>query len=590
MDFAFWYTLGILIIMSIALVKEWMEVEIIIFSALILLLAGQVITVKEAFAGFSNEGMLTIGLLFVIAGALHNSGAIQQLNRRIFGDRPLGLIRVLLKLLFPVAGISAFMNNTPVVAILIPVVRNWTDKVNIAPSKLFIPLSYAAILGGMCTLIGTSTNLIIHGLMIDFGMPGMSLFEISKVGVPVALIGILYIVFVSRWLLPDRKEAFSGREDVREFVIELKVAEEYQNIGKTIEEAGLRHLTGLFLFQIERQGKIIAPAAPTEEILLNDRLFFTGLPKTILELQKTPGLQLLKDSTFDLKQYDASQIHPFEAVVSASSPLIGKNVRESNFRSTYNAVIIAIHRNGSRINRKIGDIVIHPGDTLLLLADKQFYKNWYNSKEFYLVSQTETVPSRPFWQRYLSIAVLVAMVVSVVTNLLPIMTAAGLAVMLMIVTRTISRSEVIRSVDFRVLVIIAAAFGIAEALDNSGLAGFIAHGIVAYTESFGVIGVLSGIFIVTSLYTNIMTNNATAALVFPIAFAAAQELQMDPRPFLITLAIAASASFVTPISYQTNLMVYGPGGYKFIDFIRIGLPLQIIVTVVSIGLIYGIYF
>ena len=591
MPFIFWYTLVIFILMIIFIIHEIIETEIVMFSAVILFIVGKVITVEQAFIGFSNVGMLTIGLLFVIAGALHYSGAIAQLSKFIFGTNQSSIIKKLFRLLFPVAAISAFMNNTPIVAILIPAIRSWSERTHFSASKFLIPVSYAAILGGMCTLIGTSTNLIIYGLMIDFGMEGMGLFEISKVGIPIAIMGLLYIVFIGYRSLPEHKESFTMIEEkTREFVLQLKITKSYPHIGKSIEEAGLRHLQGLFLFQIQRNKQIIAPTRPTHKLKLGDRLFFTGLPKTILELQKTPGLELLKDSTFDLKQYDASMVRPYEAVISASSPLIGKNVRNSKFRENYNAVIIAIHRNGTRIKKKIGDIILQGGDTLLLLAEQDFYKQWYASNDFYLISQSEVVPSKPKWQLFVAVASLALLLFLMIFKLLPMIAAAGIAVILVIATRTLSSFEIRQSIDFRVLVIIASAFGIAEGLRNSGVAEFIAQAIVYLGHSYGSIGVVAGIFLVTSLLTNFMTNNATAAIVFPITFAAAQQINADPRPFIIALAIAASASFATPISYQTNLMVYGPGGYTFKDFFKIGFPMQIFVMVIAVILIKFFYF
>ncbi|MEJ2543875.1 MAG: SLC13 family permease [Calditrichaceae bacterium] len=591
MPFEFWYTLVIFSLMIVFIIREIVDTEIVMFSAVILLVVGKVITIEQAFVGFSNVGMLTIGLLFVIAGALHHSGAIALLNNFIFGKKRSGIKSKLTRILFPVAAVSAFMNNTPVVAILIPAVRSWADRNNFSASKFLIPLSYAAILGGMCTLIGTSTNLIIYGLMIDFGMEGMGLFEISKLGIPVAILGLLYIIFIGYRILPEHKESFTMIEEkTREFVIQLKITESYPHIGKTIEEAGLRHLQGLFLFQIFRDNQMIAPAKPTQKLKVSDRLFFTGLPKTILELQKTPGLELLKDSTFDLKQYDSTMVRPYEAVISTSSPLIGKNVRNSNFRENYNAVIIAIHRNGTRINKKIGDIVLQSGDTLLLLAGKDFYRKWYTSNDFYLISQSEVVPSKPKWQVFVSFASIALLLILMIFKILPLVAAAGLAVILVLATRAISPYEARQSIDFRVLVVIASAFGIAEGLRSSGVAEFIAQAIVYGGESFGMIGFTAGIFIITGICNYFITNSATAAIVFPIIFVAAQQINVDPRPFIIALAIAASDSFATPISYQTNLMVYGPGGYTFKDFFKIGFPMQILVMVTAIILFQIFYF
>ncbi|MCD6374574.1 MAG: SLC13 family permease [Caldisericaceae bacterium] len=592
MDFQLWYTLVLLFITSILLIKESFETELILLSFLFLLILGKVISVKEAFVGFSNEGMITIGFLFIVAAGLNNSGLMAQLQNLLFGkSNHSGYRKKLIRILFPVTGVSAFINNTPVVALLIPALKSWTERLNLAPSRFFIPLSYAAMLGGMCTLIGTSTNLIIYGLMEENGIKGMEMFEISKVGVPVAISGLLFIIFVVSKLLPERKESLQTLEaNTREFVVVLKVTPKFKGIGQTVEEAGLRHLTGLFLFQIERNGEIIAPARPDEVIKVGDRLFFTGLPKTILELQKTPGLKIIEDAQLDLKQYDSSEIRPFEVVISNSSPLIGQNVRESNFRQRYDAVIIAIHRNGERIQKKIGDIVLRAGDTLLLLAHKSFLKKYYHSKDFLLVSESVKVPSKPVKNQIIAVVTISLMVTLFVLHVVPIVVAAGIAVMILLLTRTLSLEEAREAVDFRVLVIIAAAFGIAAGIKNSGLAQFFAHYIIIGGSGFGLVGVITGIFLITSVYTNFITNNAAAALVFPIVLAVTTELQVDPRPFILTMAIAASSSFATPISYQTNIMVYGPGRYRFKDFLKAGIPMQFFITVVSVTLIYFFYF
>jgi di/tricarboxylate transporter len=592
MGFQFWYTVIIITIMTIVLLKEWFETELTILSALFLLLIGKVVTVDEAFAGFSNEGMLTIAFLFIVAAGLNNSGLMSSLQGYLFGKKnDVSLSLKLARIIFPVSAISAFINNTPVVALLIPALKSWTDRMDLSPSKFFIPLSYAAMLGGMCTLIGTSTNLIIYGLMEQSGMQGMGMFEITKIGLPVAIGGLLFLILFGPKLLPDRKIVMHElRENTREFVVALKVTSKYKGIGKTIEQAGLRHLKGLFLFQIERNGEIIAPARPDERIQLGDRLFFTGLPKTILELQKTPGLEVIHDATLDLKQYDSSQIRPYEAVVSDSSPLIGQNVRESKFREKYDAVIIAIHRNGERIQKKIGDIVLRAGDTLLLLANKDFMRKWYHSRDFLLISESDKVPSKPLKNQIIAVGTLILMIVLFVLHIVPIIVAAGIAVLILLLTKTVTLAEARESVDFRVLIIIASAFGIAAGIKNSGVAQVLAHYIIQWGSVFGTVGIITAIFLITSGYANIITNNATAALVFPVVIAVTAQMQVDPRPFILTLAIAASSSFATPISYQTNIMVYGPGGYRFKDFLRIGLPMHLVVTVIAIVAVYLSYF
>ncbi len=590
-DFTFWYTAIIIIFMTMALIRELLDTEIIIFSALILLILGNVIDFNEAFAGFSNHGMLTVGFLFIIASSLQKTGILNAFGELFLGKKQGKIYSKLFRFLLPVSAISAFFNNTPIVAMLIPTVRNWSRKFDYPLSKFLIPLSYAAILGGTCTLIGTSTNLVVHGLMLENGLEGFALFEISKVGLPITLLGISLIAFLGYKLLPSRKEPMVELgENTREFVIAMRVMSNYQFAGKTIEEAGLRHLKGLFLFQIERNEQMNVAVGPQEKIVPGDRLFFTGLPETIVELQRTPGLSLLKESDFNLKEYDSDAMKTFEAVISPSSPLIGQNVRESQFRNRYGAVIIAIHRNGERIRRKIGDVVLRAGDTLLILTKKEFFQKWYYSKDFNLVSESVMVPSKPKIYAIISLAILVLMIVVMASGIIPILLTVCIAAILLVISKCITVQDAWKSVEWNVLLVIASAFGISRALMNSGVADVVANGIIDGLGSMGIIGLLAGVYFATSLYTEIITNNAAAAIMFPIAFALTSKVGIDPRPFFIAIMIAASASFATPIGYQTNLMVYGPGGYKFTDFMKIGIPMNLFVGVVAVLIIYSLFF
>ncbi len=588
-DFSFWYTAILLAAMTFVLVKEYIDADVAVFSVLLLLIIGGVIDVKEAFVGFSNHGMLTVAFMFVVAGALQRTGVLSRIGDYILG-REGKISNKLLRFLPPVSAISAFFNNTPIVAMLIPTVCSWAKKNHVPASKFLIPLSYAAILGGTCTLIGTSTNLVVHGLMLENGLKGMAFFEISRVGIPVAILGLLMVIFVIPKLLPERKEPIvEVGEHIREFVVVMKVEEGYRHIGNSIEKAGLRHLKGLFLFQVERQGKLQTPVGPEEKIQLHDYLFFTGLPETIMDLQKTPGLSLLKDKTFDLKNFDSDDYGTFEVVVSRNSPLIGKNVRESKFRSSYDAVIIAIHRSGERIRQKIGDIVLNSGDTLLILARHNFMERWYHSRDFYLVSKSVDVNSKPRGYSTFSIFILIAMIVVMASGLVPILVVAASVAVILILSKCFTVQDARASVDWKVLIIIASAFGISKGLTNSGVAHFLAEKIISAVGSFGILGVLAGVYFITSVYTEIITNNAAAALLVPIVLSMANQMGAEPRPFLIAVTIAASASFATPIGYQINLMVYGPGGYRFKDFLKAGVLMNILMGVISITVIYSLY-
>jgi len=590
MDFALIFTALVLIGMTVVLVTELLEVDIAMFSALLMLVAGGVIDLKEAFSGFANHGMLTVAFLFIVAGALQKTAAIDQFGHMILG-RGKRLTITLLRFLPGVASVSAFFNNTPIVAIFIPAIIGWAKKRDVSPSKLLIPLSYAAILGGLCTLIGTSTNLVVHGLMLENGMKGFSFFEISRVGVPMAVIGIVILSFLGHRILPDRKEPIAELgEKTREFVAEMKVGNGFEKLGHSIEDAGLRHLKGLFLFQIEREDLIITSVPPDEKIRLGDRLFFVGLPETIMELRNIKGLTLLEDKKFDPSNYDSEEVSTFEVVISQDSPLVGKCVRESKFRTHYDAVIIAIHRSGERVREKIGNIVIKPGVTLLILANRDFIDLWYNRKDFFLVSRSANIESKPKIYSYLSLTVLLLMIVMMAFQVVPILLAVTSASMLLILSGTISPYAARHSVDWKVILVIASALGIAKGMLNSGVAAFLADKVVLLSQSLGPIGMIAVIYFITSFYTEIITNNAAAALVVPVALSISGMTGLDPLPFMVAVALAASASFATPIGYQTNLMVYGPGGYKFKDFLKIGIPMNLTMGVIAVFLIYFTYY
>lgn len=584
------YTTCILVLLSVTLAKEWVKPSLAVFTALLLMLFGGIISVDEAFHGFSNKGMITVGFLFVVSAALQSSGLFENWVMRLLGNPGGSPLLRYFRLLFPVAGLSAFLNNTPIVASFIPLIKNWSKKTGIASSKYLIPISFAAILGGTCTLIGTSTNLIVHGMLLDQDLTGLSFFEITRVGLPAALAGLLFISIAGSRLLPDRKElAVQMGEETREFVVGMKVGPEFGHLGKTVAEAGLRHLQGLFLFQIIRQGRILAPVAYDEMIEKGDRLFFTGLPETIYELQKMPGLHVIRDSEFDLKNMDSDNLGTYEAVISNHSPLIGQTVRDSNFRKRYNGVILAIHRSGSRLRQKVGDIVFQPNDTLFIIAKKGFDRTWYHAKDFALVSSSVDIFQKPRWKGNLALGLLVLMILAAALKWFPIIQAAAGAAVLMVLFGILSLSDAWKAVNVDVLLLIASSFGIAAGLQNSGLAHWLARNITSAMQVFGTVGIVAGLYVSTCLLTWIITNNAVAAMMFPIALAITQVSQMELRPVMLTLVMGASSSFVTPIGYQTNLMVYSPGGYQFRDFVRIGLPLNVIVGCVTVFMVYWLY-
>lgn len=586
-SFEFWFTLAVLIGMTSILVMELADTAMAVFGAMLLLLITGVIDTGEAFAGFSNQGMLAVAFLYVIAAAVHSTGILSTIGAKLMGDEGRSDYQRLISFLPPVAGASAFMNNTPIVAMLIPIIKNYCRRMNLSPSKFMLPLSYAAILGGTCTLIGTSTNLVVHGFLLEKGHAGFQFFDFAWIGIPLTFIGLTAIILFIHRLLPDHKDSMIqlGR-NTREFVVVLKVTSEYPEIGKTVEQAGLRHLQGLFLFQIERNGNIIAPVQPDRTIREGDRLFFTGIPSTIVELQKEPGLHVIDDVDFDLKYYDSNQVKPYEIVLSDSSPLIGQTVRESDFRRQYGAVILAIHRNGVRIDEKIGNIRLQPGDTLLILADKEFYNRWYHSPDFLLVSSSDEIPSRSWWQSVSIIVIMLAMITSVVVGLLDMVTAAAAAAVVLLATGMIRGQNALRSIDWRVLVVIASSFGLAAGIENAGIAELAGSALAVLIEPVGLWGAIALVMLITMIYSEMITNNSAAVLIFPIMVSIATTTGYDLFPLAMAVAIGASAAFSTPISYQTNLMVYGPGRYQFTDYLKAGIPMDLIILLSGSTLIY----
>jgi di/tricarboxylate transporter len=468
----------------------------------------------------------------------------------------------------------------------IPVVIDWCRRNEISPSKVLIPLSFLTILGGTCTLIGTSTNLVVHGLMLEDGLRGIGLFELTKVGAPYAVIGFLYLVFFSRWLLPERKELLEQLgESRREYLVEMQVQPQSPLVGQTIEVAGLRHLPGLFLIEIDRDGEIIGPVRPDEVLSANDRLVFTGVVSSIIGLEKIPGLVPASDPAYQVAPRQQRRRRLCEAVISASSPLIGQTIRETDFRASYGAAVVAVHRSGARVEKKVGDIRLRPGDTLLLQTGPHFLRAHRNDPAFYLVSDVEEWRPLRYDRAWIAVTLFLVLLVLITGGWADTLTASALIAVLMVAAGCLSAGEARNSIEWQVLITIAASFGVGTALERSGAAGAMAGAIFDATQAWGPVAALICVYLVTSILTELVTNNAAAVLVYPFCLQTATLYNVDERPFLMALVLAASASFVTPIGYQTNLMVYGPGGYRFLDFVRIGAPLKLVLTIVAVVLI-----
>lgn len=581
-----WITVAVTVLVLYALAKELAATDMVFMAAIVLLSVLGILKPDEAFGGFVNNAVLLVGGLLVVAAGLRETGVMDAMGTRFLGPVKTEVGALLCLAVFCTTK-SAFLNNTSAVALLMPVVIDWCRKNQVAPSKLLIPLSFLTIMGGCCTLIGTSTNLVVDGLMRKANITPMGMFEIGWVGVPCALIGLVYLLTVGRKLLPERKELMEQLGDARrEYLVEMIVQPTCPLVGQTVEAAGLRNLPGLFLFEIDRRGAVIGPVSPDVVIEAQDRLTFTGVVSTIVDLKKIPGLLPAEDANYEVATKAARQSRRMvEAVVSQSSPLVGQTVRDAGFRSHYNAAIVAIHRNGERVTTKIGDVRLEPGDTLLMQTGPNFVKAHRNNPDFYLVSDVDdSIPLRHdrWWVAVLCLA---GMIVAITFKLLDPMLAAFTAGGLMIATRCLSGADARQAIDWSVLISIGASFGLGTALEKTGAAGYLSGQLVSLTQPLGPYATLAAIYFVTMVLNELITNNGAAALAVPFALKAAEQIGCDARPFLIAVTLAASFAFASPVGYQTHMMVYGPGGYRFSDFVKIGVPLNALLWVVAVVLI-----
>jgi len=576
-----WLTLAVVAAMFAAMVRGIAPAAAILCAVVVLLATG-VIDERAAFAGFSNSAPITVAALYVLARAVEDTGALRPLVRAALrgdgGDRTR-----LMRLCYPAAAASAFLNNTPIVAMLIAPVSEWSERHSVSSSRFLMPLSFAVIMGGVVTTIGTSTNLVVSGLLEQHGHAPFGLFEITSVGLPLALVGIVVMSLLAPLLLPDRESPRSRLAATqRDFVVRMIVEPHGPLASRSVEAAGLRHLEGVFLVEIERSGELIAPVAPTTVLHGGDHLLFVGEARIVADLHELPGLVSAETPHFEA--LEVPERHRIEAVIGASSPLLGKTPKEIGFRARYDAAIVGIHREGQPVVAKLGEVKLRLGDTLLLLADAGFRERWRDRPDFLVLQSLDREAEAPVQGPKAGFVGLVGLGVVVVagSGLLPILHASLIAAVLLVATRAVGAQAARDAIEVEVLLVIAASFGLGAAIEQSGLAATLAGGIVALFGDLGWRFVLLGVVLSTVVMTEFISNNAAAALMFPIAMATAQGTGAEPRSFAIAVAIAASLSFLTPIGYQTNTMIYGPAGYRFGDYWRLGAPLTLATVVVVV--------
>ncbi|MGB5694205.1 MAG: SLC13 family permease [Polyangiales bacterium] len=578
-----WITVAVIVGMVVVMAANLAGPDLVLIAGVTLLLLTGIIEPTEAFTGFSNPAVITIAALFVVAAAVKETGGLDLAGRVVLG-RPRSLAGGQLRMMFPVAALSSFLNNTPVVAMFVPLVTSWARRCNFSVSLMLLPLSYASILGGICTLIGTSTNLVVAGLAHQWN-PAIrfEIFEIAQLGIPAVGIGMLFIVITSQRLLKDRQGALQDLGKAREYTIAMRVEKGSPVIGESIEEAGLRSLRGVYLYEIERAGRVLAAVPPSTVLREGDRLHFTGVVDSVVDLRKQ---RIVPDTDQVDKLTTRRDRRLVEAVVAAHSSLIAQTVRQSRFRTIYDAAILAVHRQGVRVTEtKVGDIRLQAGDVLLIESHPDFAQARQRDPNFALIAEVEDSTPPRHDRAWLAAAILFLMVLVNASGTMNLMTASLTAAALMLLTRCLTGEEARRSIDWTVLIAIAAAFGIAIALQKSGAAQAIASQLIDLAEPFGKVGLLVALYVITAVLAGLITTKASAALMFPIAATAAEAQGIGLLPISYLTMIAAACAFATPIGFQTNLMVYGPGGYKYSDFLRLGLPLQALVGISTVTLI-----
>ena len=573
------FMLGLLAAVLVVFALELFPMEVTAFGMLGILLLTGIVDAQDAVVGLSNPAVVTIGMLFILSHALTKTGLLEvaagRLSRMVGPRKWLGIGIMLIT----VSISSAFLNNTAVVAMFIPLAVDLSRRLNISPSKVLLPLSYAAIVGGTLTLIGTSTNLIVNAFITEAGMPPLGMFEFTRMGWIYALAGVAYTMIFARRLLPSRAglDSLTQKYHMGTYLTELRVKENSPLAGKTCKEVGVNQNYDITVLAILRNKQRITENIRNLPLLPGDTMIVRGMVDNIMRLRQEQGVSLLSDIKLSDEVLSANEQVLAEALITPTSRLINKTLRDLDFRRHFGAFVLAVRRHGSTLREKIAHAPLRASDTLLMLAPKDRLNELRRSDDVIIISEAEYKlhRGRSWWA---VMAILPVMLVLVSTGVIDILRGSMLAVVVLLIIRAVDIRDAYRSVDWSVLLLIAAFVPVGYAMVTTGTAGYIASGILAFAHLWPADLVpfvaISLLYLATSLMTNVVSNNATALIVAPVALSLAAALGVDARPFLIAVAFASSAAFMTPMSYQTNMMVYGPGSYRFRDYFRFGVALN----------------
>jgi di/tricarboxylate transporter len=561
-------------------------VGIIVMVTLILL---GLVTPREGISGFANEAVITVAAMFILSAGLLRTGAIDILSRWAERTAKGGEFRLLLVTLLLVVPLSAFINNTPVVVVIIPMVLGLTRKMGISPSKLFMPISFASQLGGTLTLIGTSTNLLVAGLVLDLGMERIRLFDITPPALIMTAVGLAYLLTVGRWLTPTREAAADliATYELREYLTGLVVGPESPLAGRSLRDANFGQNYGLQVIGIDRGGERIPFPRGGVFIQAGDVLIVEGRIPDIARIEEEEHLSIAGSRPqFPVEQPkstgegQARGAALAELIVPPRSPVVGRSLRQLNFRNRYGLPVLGIQRHGAPFHEAMRDAVLAPGDILLVSGTPTELRRLHQTGDLALLG-TVALPAKRLRKLKYSVSIIVGVVLLAAFDITPILVSAMMGVAAMFITGCITPDEAYEEIDWMVIVLLGAIIPLGLAMQNTGTAELIATQLLLLTRPLGLFGVLAMFYLLTSLLTELISNNAAAVVLAPIAIAVASALGASPMPFIIAVMLAASNSFMTPIGYQTNTFIYGPGGYRFSDFIRVGGPLNLLMLIVA---------
>ena len=582
--------LGVLLAALILWLTEWLPIDLVALCIPVVLTLTGVLQPGEAVAGFASTALLTVAAILVVSAGLTQTGVITYVGSQIIRFSAGDETRMMLLVMLTMALFSGFINNTAVVAMFLPIMLGVAQEFSISPSKLLIPLSFASILGGTTSLIGTSTNILVHGLMEENGLEGLGMFEITPVGLIYAAVGLTYLFFIGRKLLPDRGTVTSylggtaGPRASGEYMTEVQVPPGSKLIGQLVGDAIQRAHPNVRLLQILRDEAVFWPPLDQVEIAAGDIFLLKGDANEMVSLYKQEGLELVPGLKAEAVRYASRDMTLAELVITPNSPLIGRSLRGINFRQHYNASVMALQRHGEHLRDELPSIRLRVGDVLLVMVDRTEIQRLMTYQEFMVLEGVqEVVVNRD--KAPIAIFLVAALIGLASFTSIPIMVLALSAAILMVITRCLTMRQAYASLDMSVLILIGGAIALGRAMETTGAAEVIALAVVDGVGDYGPQVVLSGIYLLTVLFTELMSNNAAAVLMVPIALSVASGLGVDPRPFAVAVAFAGSAAFSTPIGYQTNTLVYGPGGYRFTDYTKVGIPLNLILWAVATLLI-----